>query len=120
MNTVVPALLAVLAAVVLWLGDMAGTMVVAAVALLALAWRLARSGTAEVTADRLVLVDGGTASEYAGSMEDYIDFVLGRNQPKVAAKGAAPAAKPSGASWEEMRELGKQVKTNCHRYCLHT
>ena len=55
MNTVVPALLAVLAAVVLWLGDMAGTMVVAAVALLALAWRLARSGTAEVTADRLVL-----------------------------------------------------------------
>jgi ATP-binding cassette subfamily F protein 3 len=64
----------------------------------------------ELTADRLVLVDGGTASEYAGSMEDYIDFVLGRNQPKVAAKGAAPAAKPSGASWEEMRELGKQVK----------
>ena len=55
MNTVVPALLTVLAAVVLWLGDMAGTMVVAAVALLALAWRLARSGTAEVTADRLVL-----------------------------------------------------------------
>jgi ATP-binding cassette subfamily F protein 3 len=36
----------------------------------------------ELTADRLVLVDEGTASEYPGSIEDYIDFVLGRNQPK--------------------------------------
>ncbi len=36
----------------------------------------------ELTADRLVLVDDGTAAEYSGSMEDYIDFVLGRNQPK--------------------------------------
>ena len=42
----------------------------------------------ELTADRLVLVDGGTASEYAGSIEDYIDFVLGRNQPKGG--GAKP------------------------------
>ena len=36
----------------------------------------------ELTADRLVLVDEGTATEYPGSIEDYIDFVLGRNQPK--------------------------------------
>jgi len=36
----------------------------------------------ELTADRLVLVDDGTARDYPGSMEDYIDFVLGRNQPK--------------------------------------
>lgn len=36
----------------------------------------------ELTADRLILVDNGTAREYAGSMEDYIDFILGRNQPK--------------------------------------
>ena len=36
----------------------------------------------ELTADRLILVDSGTASEYAGSMQDYIDFVLGRNQSK--------------------------------------
>ncbi|WEK48240.1 MAG: ABC-F family ATP-binding cassette domain-containing protein [Candidatus Andeanibacterium colombiense] len=51
----------------------------------------------ELTADRLVLVDGAMAKEYAGSMEDYIDFVLGRNQPKAAgAKGAKPAAKSSG------------------------
>ncbi|MBV1916672.1 MAG: ABC-F family ATP-binding cassette domain-containing protein [Sphingomonadaceae bacterium] len=36
----------------------------------------------ELTADRLVLVDQGRANDYNGSMEDYIDFVLGRNQPK--------------------------------------
>jgi ATP-binding cassette, subfamily F, member 3 len=40
----------------------------------------------ELTADRLVLVDEGKAVDYAGSIDDYIDFVLGRNQPKVAAK----------------------------------
>ena len=36
----------------------------------------------ELTADRLVLVDNGTAKDYPGSIEDYIDFVLGRNQPR--------------------------------------
>ena len=40
----------------------------------------------ELTADRLVLVEDGAATEYAGSIDDYIDFVLGRNQPKVETK----------------------------------
>jgi ATP-binding cassette subfamily F protein 3 len=43
----------------------------------------------ELTADRLILVDGGTAREYGGSMEDYIDFILGRNQPKGERDGKA-------------------------------
>ncbi|KLI63030.1 ABC-F family ATP-binding cassette domain-containing protein [Aurantiacibacter marinus] len=47
----------------------------------------------ELTADRLVLVDNGTAKEYKGSMDDYIDFVLGRNQPKKDAKKAPAKAK---------------------------
>ena len=38
----------------------------------------------ELTSDRLVLVDGATAREYDGRMDDYIDFILGRNQPKGA------------------------------------
>ncbi len=38
----------------------------------------------ELTADRLVLVDDGKAVDYAGSIDDYIDFVLGRNQPKAS------------------------------------
>jgi ATP-binding cassette, subfamily F, member 3 len=44
----------------------------------------------ELTADRLVLVDNGTAADYPGSIEDYIDFVLGRNQPKAEGKAAGP------------------------------
>jgi ATP-binding cassette, subfamily F, member 3 len=56
----------------------------------------------ELTADRLVLVDGGTARDYAGSMEDYIDFVLGRNQPKgergVGAKGAGGKSRGNRAA----------------------
>src|SRR5215218_6620993 len=40
----------------------------------------------ELTADRLVLVEHGGAVDYAGSIDDYIDFVLGRNQPKAAAR----------------------------------
>ncbi|MGE4430302.1 MAG: ABC-F family ATP-binding cassette domain-containing protein [Sphingobium sp.] len=32
----------------------------------------------ELVADRLVLVDSGQAQEFAGSLEDYTDFVLGR------------------------------------------
>ena len=49
----------------------------------------------ELTADRLVLVEHGTARDYPGSMEDYIDFVLGRNQPKEAG-GKALGGKASG------------------------
>src|SRR5215213_6394552 len=35
----------------------------------------------ELTADRLVLVESGSATEYAGSVDDYIDLVLGRGAP---------------------------------------
>jgi len=62
----------------------------------------------ELTADRLVLVDNGTASEYAGSMEDYIDFVLGRNQPKP--DGAKPNAKKNGKANARAREEARQAK----------
>ena len=47
----------------------------------------------ELTADRLVLVEGGRATDYPGSIDDYIDFVLGRNQPKVSAKPKSPSNK---------------------------
>jgi ATP-binding cassette subfamily F protein 3 len=45
----------------------------------------------ELTTDRLVLVDGGTAREYAGSLDDYTDLILGRNQESGG--GDRPAAK---------------------------
>ncbi|OYY70392.1 ABC-F family ATP-binding cassette domain-containing protein [Sphingomonas sp. 28-63-12] len=58
----------------------------------------------ELTADRLVLVDGGTAREYAGSLDDYTDLILGRNQPKGegnAAKGSAKKDKKAAAAERE-------------------
>jgi ATP-binding cassette subfamily F protein 3 len=65
----------------------------------------------ELTADRLVLVDKGTATDYAGSMEDYIDFVLGRNQPKAEsrAKGEKKDRKAQAQAREEARLAAKEV-----------
>ncbi len=65
----------------------------------------------ELAADRLVLVDQGTATNYDGSMEDYIDFVLGRNQPKGdgAAAGGKPARKSGAVAREELKALRKKV-----------
>jgi ATP-binding cassette subfamily F protein 3 len=67
----------------------------------------------ELVADRLVLVDGGLAENYDGSMEDYVDFVLGRNQPKAESAGGksdGPAVKKSGAvAREELKALRKKV-----------
>ncbi len=51
----------------------------------------------ELTADRLVLVDDGRATEYPGSMSDYIDFILGRNQPKADAKPKQAQEGPQGS-----------------------
>src|SRR6202007_2670146 len=38
----------------------------------------------EMTADRLVLVDSGTAREYDGSLDDYIAFVLSKDASDTA------------------------------------
>jgi ATP-binding cassette subfamily F protein 3 len=43
----------------------------------------------ELTADRLVLVDGGTAKEFVGTLEDYTDFVLGKTGSGNGGGGAA-------------------------------
>ena len=64
----------------------------------------------ELTADRLVLVDDGTAHEYAGSMDDYIDFVLGRNQPK---EKKPQAAKPANSA--KSRAQARFVKSELSR-----
>lgn len=61
----------------------------------------------ELTADRLVLVDNGTANEFAGSMDDYIDFILGVNQPKGEAK---PKVKKDKKAEAERREQLRQIR----------
>jgi len=63
----------------------------------------------ELTADRLVLVENGGASEYAGSVDDYIDLVLGRNQPQEGAKAKPKKLdrKAAARAKEEARQLRK-------------
>ncbi len=65
----------------------------------------------ELTADRLVLVDGGTAKEYAGSIEDYIDFVLGRNQPREGSGAKQKKDKRASAKDREVLRLARSSVT---------
>ena len=63
----------------------------------------------EMTADRLVLVDSGTARDYDGSVEDYIAFVLGKDGGSAASgKGEAPRDK--GASRKDQRKLAADLR----------
>ncbi|RYE04409.1 MAG: ABC transporter ATP-binding protein [Sphingomonadales bacterium] len=55
----------------------------------------------EMTADRLVLVDSGTAKEFEGSLDDYIAFVLSKD-------GAGP--KLSKADKKEARRLAAEAR----------
>ncbi len=63
----------------------------------------------ELVADRLVLVDGGKAEEFNGSLEDYTDMILGKSQPK----GAEPAKfnkKEDRKAAAAARELSKVLR----------
>ncbi|GLT01303.1 glycosyl transferase family 1 [Sphingobium jiangsuense] len=67
----------------------------------------------ELAADRLVLVDGGQAKEFAGSLEDYTDFVLGRGaaapQSDMARKTDRKADRRANA---EARERYKTLQAD--------
>jgi ATP-binding cassette subfamily F protein 3 len=69
----------------------------------------------ELAVDRLVLVDEGTAKTFDGAMSDYIDFVLGRNQPKgdgdkaKGSSGGKADRKASAQLREQLRGLKKKV-----------
>ena len=68
----------------------------------------------EMAADRLVLVDEGTAKEFAGSLEDYTDLVLGKNQPKRdggGGKGFKKDKKAAAQAREQASALRKSVRT---------
>ena len=62
----------------------------------------------ELTADRLVLVDGGTAQEFTGSLDDYTDLILGRNQPKI--DGGAKGGKKDKKAAAQARERAAALK----------
>ncbi|GAA4760483.1 ABC-F family ATP-binding cassette domain-containing protein [Stakelama sediminis] len=68
----------------------------------------------EMTADRLVLVDDGTAREFDGSLDDYIALILSSGAPKdgdAANKISKKEQRKANAeARERFRELSKRVK----------
>ncbi len=74
----------------------------------------------EMTADRLVLVDDGTAREYDGSIDDYIAFVLAKepasegkksSEPKLSKKEARQAAAQLREQNKGLRDAAKKAET---------
>jgi ATP-binding cassette, subfamily F, member 3 len=76
----------------------------------------------EMTADRLVLVDSGTAKEFDGSIDDYIAFVLskdggerkggGSSEPKLNKKDARKAAAEAREKGQSIRNRAKQAEAD--------
>ncbi len=64
----------------------------------------------ELTADRLVLVDDGTAKEYAGTLDDYTDMILGK-APKGEKINKKDDRKAAAAAREKGQALKAAVKT---------
>ncbi|WP_296614973.1 ABC-F family ATP-binding cassette domain-containing protein [Sphingomonas sp.] len=72
----------------------------------------------EMSADRLVLVDNGTASDFDGSLDDYIAFVLakdnaseGSSEAKVSRKDARRAAAEAREQSQGLRKAAKAAET---------
>jgi ATP-binding cassette, subfamily F, member 3 len=68
----------------------------------------------EMTADRLVLVDKGTAKDFDGSIEDYIAFVLAKDPAPARAGGGGEKAglnkKDQRRANAEAREKGQALR----------
>ncbi|MBN8842685.1 MAG: ABC-F family ATP-binding cassette domain-containing protein [Sphingomonadales bacterium] len=55
----------------------------------------------ELSADRLVLVDDGTARDFDGSMDDYVAFILGKGAANDDAKSAPAKSKDAKLARQE-------------------
>ena len=62
----------------------------------------------EMTADRLVLVDNGTARDFDGSVDDYIAMILGKEPPAKAE--ARATEKKSGFDRDQLKALRQRAK----------
>jgi ATP-binding cassette subfamily F protein 3 len=73
----------------------------------------------EMTADRLVLVDQGTAREFDGSLDDYIAFVLAGDKadakPKAARKIDRKAAAEARERDKSLRKRIRELETETAR-----
>jgi len=74
----------------------------------------------EMTADRLILIDEGTAREFDGSLDDYRDHLLGRGQAKARERDEAPKEKRGNKkearrAAAEARERTKDLRTRARK-----
>ncbi|MDA0786345.1 MAG: ATP-binding cassette domain-containing protein, partial [Proteobacteria bacterium] len=74
----------------------------------------------EMTADRLILIDEGTAREFDGSLDDYRDHLLGRGQAKARDRDEAPKEKRANKkdarrAAAEARERTKGLRTRARK-----
>ncbi|MBU0869201.1 MAG: ABC-F family ATP-binding cassette domain-containing protein, partial [Alphaproteobacteria bacterium] len=72
----------------------------------------------ELVADRLVLVDGGTAQPFDGSLEDYTDIVLRKadgNSSGDAPKVDRKADKKAAAEWREKQKALKNAVSRAEK-----
>ena len=74
----------------------------------------------ELVADRLVLVDGGTATPFDGSLEDYTDLILRKADGQSGAGGDAPkvdrkADKRAAAEWRERQKALKNALSRAEK-----
>jgi ATP-binding cassette subfamily F protein 3 len=64
-----------------------------------------------LTADRLVLVDDGTAIEYTGSLDDYTDMILGKNGESGGTRDAPKRSrKDDRRAMAEAREQSQSLR----------
>ncbi|WP_260581880.1 ABC-F family ATP-binding cassette domain-containing protein [Sphingopyxis sp. PET50] len=71
----------------------------------------------ELTADRLVLVDNGTARDFDGSMDDYVAFILGKaaNDEAKAAPGRPRDAKLARQEAAKAREAQAALRKSAQQ-----
>jgi ATP-binding cassette subfamily F protein 3 len=76
----------------------------------------------EMSADRLVLVDNGTASDFDGNLDDYIAFVLakdagseGSSEAKISRKDARRAAAEAREQSQGLRRAAKAAEAELAR-----
>jgi ATP-binding cassette subfamily F protein 3 len=72
----------------------------------------------EMTADRLILIDEGTAREFDGSLDDYRDHLLGRGQAKAredAPKERRGNKKEARRAAAEARERTKDLRARARK-----
>jgi ATP-binding cassette subfamily F protein 3 len=64
----------------------------------------------ELTADRLVLVDNGTAREFDGSLDDYVAMILAGDDKPAEARGSKKDRKAAAAAREAEKAARKAAK----------